>query len=121
MADTICRNGHTLRMDYIRIERVTGGAAGRRRINAPCIDATIFLTDARAVRTKRAGEAKARREGEWHERRESAGETLNRLCGEPNKEVRIQCGQNEHTWRAIGLPGKRRKGSGGRDVAAGFE
>ena len=25
-----------------------GGAAGRRRINAPCIDATIFLTDARA-------------------------------------------------------------------------
>ena len=45
MPDSIGRN---TKKDYIRIEHEAGGAAGNRRINAPCIDATIFLTDARA-------------------------------------------------------------------------
>ena len=34
-------------MGYTRIEHEAGGAADRRRIYAPCIEAVDYLTDAR--------------------------------------------------------------------------
>ena len=37
----------TPRMGYVRIEPEAGGAADRRRIYAPCIEAVGYLTDAR--------------------------------------------------------------------------
>ena len=61
-------SGGILRRGYIRVEHEAGGAAGNRRINAPCIDATIFLTDARAKFVR------AKRDKNRHERKESAGE-----------------------------------------------
>ncbi len=63
-----------MRESYTRIELRAGGAADRRRIYAPCIEAAAYLTDAR-------GEVLTQRED---------NEGLSRLCPSSEKIVCLQ-------------------------------